>query len=47
VQVADWLEERGALKQAAEILNEIRDAQVLASAEERITRVRERAIGVP
>jgi hypothetical protein len=47
VQVADWLEERGALKQAAEILNEIRDAQVLASAEERITRVRERAAGVP
>src|SRR5436190_9027427 len=47
VQLADWLEEKGALKHAAEILNEIRDPQVLASAEERITRVRERATGVP
>lgn len=47
VQLVDWLEEKGALKHAAEILNEIRDPQVLASAEERITRVRERAAGVP
>ena len=43
VQVADWLEEKGSVKHAAEILDEIRDAQVLASAAERITRVKERA----
>jgi chaperonin cofactor prefoldin len=47
VQLADWLEERGSLKRAAEILNEIRDAEVLASAQERIARVRERAAGTP
>ena len=40
VQLADWLEEKGNLGHAAEILNEIRDAQILASAQERITRVK-------
>src|SRR5204862_8258356 len=29
VQLADWLEERGNVKRAAEVLSEIRDAQVL------------------
>jgi hypothetical protein len=47
VQLADWLEEKGALKHAAEILNEIRDAQVLSSAEERITRVRQSVAANP
>ncbi len=47
VQLADWLEERGNIKRAAEILSEIRDAQVLASAEERITRVKERVAASP
>jgi len=47
VQLADWLEEKGSLKHAAKILSEIRDAEVLASAQERIARVRERAAGVP
>jgi hypothetical protein len=47
VQLADWLEERGNLNYAAEILNEIRDAQVLSSAEERITRVKERIATTP
>jgi flagellar biosynthesis GTPase FlhF len=47
VQLADWLEERGDVKRAAEILNEIRDAQVLSSAEERITRVKERIAATP
>ena len=47
VQLADWLEEKGSLKHAAEILNEIRDAEVLSSAQERITRVRERAAAAP
>ncbi len=47
VQLADWLEEKGALQRAAEILNEIRDAQVLSSAEERITRVKERVASIP
>jgi hypothetical protein len=46
VQVADWLEEKGSLKHANEILGEIRDAEVLASAQERITRVRERVAGI-
>jgi hypothetical protein len=40
VQLADWLEEKGNLKRAAEILDEIRDPEVLASASERITRVK-------
>ena len=40
VQLADWLEEKRNLKHAAEILDEIRDAEVLASAKERITRVK-------
>jgi hypothetical protein len=47
VQLADWLEEKGSLQHAAEILNEIRDAEVLASAQDRITRVRERAAAAP
>ncbi len=47
VQLADWLEERGNVKYAAEILDEIRDPQVLASAQERIARVRERAAAQP
>jgi hypothetical protein len=47
VQLADWLEEKGSLKHANEILAEIRDAEVLASAQERITRVRERVAGTP
>jgi hypothetical protein len=47
VQVADWLEEKGNLKHAAQILNEIRDAEVLASAQERITRVREGVAASP
>lgn len=41
VQLADWLEEKGNLKFAAQILNEISDAEVLSSAQERITRVRQ------
>lgn len=41
VQFADWMEEKGNLPRAAEALNEIRDAEVLASARDRITRVRE------
>lgn len=47
VQLADWLEEKGSLKHADEILSEIRDTEVLASAQERITRVRERAASTP
>jgi hypothetical protein len=47
VQLADWLEEKGDLKRAAEILNEISDAKVLVSAEERITRVKERVAALP
>jgi hypothetical protein len=47
VQLADWLEEKGSLQHANEILAEIRDPQVLASAQERITRVRERVAGTP
>ena len=43
VQLADWLEEKGSLKHAAQILNEIRDTEVMTSAQERITRVREGA----
>jgi hypothetical protein len=43
VEVADWLEEKGDVKLAHAILSEIRDTQVLASASERITRVKERA----
>lgn len=39
VQLADWLEEKGSVTHAAEILAEIRDPEVLASARERITRV--------
>jgi hypothetical protein len=40
VQLADWLEEKHNAKFAAQVLDEIRDAEVLASAQERITRVR-------
>jgi hypothetical protein len=47
VQLADWLEEKGSVKHAAEILGEIRDTEVLASAQERITRVRGRVAGMP
>lgn len=47
VQLADWLEEKGDLRHAHVILSEIRDTQVLSSAEERITRVRERVAGLP
>lgn len=47
VQLADWLEEKGNLKFAAQILNEIRDAEVLASAQERITRVRQSVAANP
>jgi predicted nucleic acid-binding Zn-ribbon protein len=47
VQLADWLEEKGDLKRAAEVLNEIRDAQILSSAQERITRVKERVAAIP
>lgn len=47
VQLADWLEEKGDLKRAHEVLGEIRDAQVLASSSERITRVKQRATGTP
>lgn len=47
VQLADWLEEKGAIQRAHEILSEIRDQQVLASAEERITRVKERVATTP
>lgn len=47
VQLADWLEEKGSVKHAAEILNEIRDTEVLASAQERIVRVRQRVAGTP
>lgn len=47
VQLADWLEEKGNVKFAAEILNEIKDAEVLASANERITRVRQSVASNP
>ena len=47
VQLADWLEEKGSVKHANEVLSEIRDTEVLASAQERITRVRERAAVTP
>ncbi len=47
VQLADWLEEKGDLKHAAKILNEIRDAEVLSSAHERINRVKERVAAMP
>jgi hypothetical protein len=46
VQLADWLEEKGALDHAAKILDEIRDAEVLTSAEERITRVKQRTVSI-
>lgn len=47
VQVADWLEEKGDVKLAHTILSEIRDPKVLASANERMTRVKERASASP
>ena len=47
VQLADWLEEKGNVKFAAEILNEIQDPEVLASANERITRVRQSVASNP
>jgi hypothetical protein len=47
VQLADWLEEKGNVKFAADVLNEIRDAEVLASAHERITRVRDAVAARP
>ncbi len=47
VQLADWLEEKRNVKFAAQILNEISNAEVLASAQERITRVREAAAATP
>ncbi len=42
VQLADWMEEKGNVKRAGEILNEIRDTDVLAAQQERVTRVKER-----
>ncbi|HEY0549858.1 MAG TPA: hypothetical protein VGF13_09660 [Verrucomicrobiae bacterium] len=42
VQLADWMEENGNVKRAGEILNEIRDTEVLAAQQERVTRVKER-----
>lgn len=47
VQLADWLEEKRNVKFAAQILNEIRDTEVLASAQARITRVREAVVANP
>jgi hypothetical protein len=46
VQLADWLEEKGSLDHVAKILDEIRDAEVLASAAERITRVKQRVASI-
>jgi hypothetical protein len=46
VQVADWLEEKGDVKLADTILSEIKDPKVLALANDRITRVKERAIAL-
>ena len=42
VQLADWMEEKGNVKRAGEILSEIRDPEVLAAQQERVTRVKER-----
>jgi len=42
VQLADWMEEKGNVKRAGEILGEIRDTEVLAAQQERVTRVKER-----
>jgi hypothetical protein len=47
VELADWLEEKGDVKSAHTVLAEIQDSQVLASANERITRVKQRAAGAP
>lgn len=47
VELADWLEEKGDVKFAHTVLVGIQDSQVLASASERITRVKQRATGAP
>lgn len=44
VQLADWLEEKGALPQAHQVLSEIRDTNVLFGARERIARVKQRVV---
>jgi flagellar biosynthesis GTPase FlhF len=47
VQLADWMEEKGNVKRAGEILSEIRDPEVLAAQQERVTRVKERLASSP
>jgi hypothetical protein len=47
VQLADWMEERGNIKRASEALSEIRDAEILAANQERITRIKERLASSP
>ena len=42
VQLADWMEEKGKVQHASEVLNEVRDPEILTAHQERIVRVRER-----
>jgi hypothetical protein len=47
VQLADWMEEKGNVKRAGEILSEIRDPEVLNAQQERVTRVKDRLASSP